>query len=608
MKQHYTLRFLPFAFFLLYLSYPLSGQIPVYLDHIGAGNADGISISTSSDFYKAGRTNQATGRSSLDGNGLEGARMEASRFLAQASLGASPSEIERLATTLNFNEWIENQSRMHETVMINEVQRAFNAARNSRALTHDVSNYGNSFRHFQFAWWQSIMTNRDVLRQRIAQALSEILVISSNSTIRGDGRIYASYYDIFLRNAFGNYRDILREVSLHPAMGIYLTHFRNPKTDTLNNTFPDENYAREIMQLFTIGLFELNQDGSFRLNAQGNPIPTYDLDDTRELARVFTGLGAGALTQNAFDQGRNLNFNTREFHMNYLVPMAMYEEQHEEGEKIILGDKVIPAGQSGMEDIEMAIGYLFNHPNVGPFIGRRLIQQIVKSNPSSAYVEDVAAAFANNGDGVRGDMKAVIKAILLHEEARDCLWQQEPGNGKLRSPVSRYAVFAKAVPREYEMPFHYTDAGGFSNNTFHRVLDAPSVFNFYLPDHQPIGPLSEQNLYAPEFQIHNSVTSIGYVNEVDKWTRRAELFNTYEFPGKVEFSRAGYYEMAKDTEVLINHLDRILTFGRLSEETRQIIRDAIDGVQTNNEEQRLRQRVELATYLVMISPEFNVLK
>ena len=288
--------------------------------------------------------------------------------------------------------------------------------------------------------------------------------------------------------------------------------------------------------------------------------------------------------------------------------MAMYEEEHEVGKKYLLNDYVIPAGLPGLDDIRLAITHLFEHPNVGPFIGRKLIQHLVKSNPSPAYIEDVANAFNDNGEGVRGDIKAVIKAILLHEEARTCLWQTEPSNGKLLPPTLRYAIFAKAMNLSAADGVFYTEGRGFFEDSFHRVLSSPSVFNFYSPDHQPNGPLSDLELFGPEFEIHNSVTSIGYLNQVNKWTDRGDVFTAQELTEDVEVIKSNYYEMARDPQVMINHLDRLLTKGRLRESTRNAIVEAMNGLPDWNEDNMLRDRWEIATYIVMISPEFNILK
>ncbi|HKK39230.1 MAG TPA: DUF1800 family protein [Cryomorphaceae bacterium] len=604
MKKNQLLRFLPCVIIVT----SALGQKPVYEDFLGAGHSQGIVISTSNSVAKPERQQPASGIASLDGRGMESRHMAAARFLAQAGFGGRPQEINNLASSLDFEAWIDNQFEANPTSMLQENRLAYANAKQLRAQTHDVDNYNNTTKHFHYAWWHSVMTKPDQLRQRVAMALSEIIVLSTNGPVNNNGENYASFYDVLLRHSFGNYNDLLYDVTMQPAMGVYLTYLRNPKTDTTSNTFPDENYAREVMQLFSIGLFELNQDGSLKLDANGNSIPTYDNDDIIELSKVFTGLGAGALDQNAVNKGRELKFSTHQNDMDYTYPMRMYDEEHEQGKKYLLNDYVIPADLPGVQDIKLTIDHLVNHPNAGPFIGRKLIQNLVKSNPSSAYIEDVATAFNDNGKGVRGDMKAVIKAILLHEEARDCLWQSEPSNGKLLAPTLRFAAFARAMQLNAPDELYYKEGGGFLDDTFHRVLSSPSVFNFYSPDHMPNGPLNDMSLVAPEFEIYNSVTSIGYLNQVNKWTDRADVFTANELSENVEVDRPYYYEMARDPQVLINHLDRILTKGRLKESTRNIIVEALNGLSEWNEYDMLRDRWEIAAYMVMISPEFNILK
>lgn len=604
MIKNQLLRFLPCVI----IVNSAFGQKPVYEDFVGAGHSEGINISVSSSLHHPQQDQPAAGSSSVNGIGLESRQMEAARFLAQAGFGGRPHEINALAASLDFESWIDHQFLVKPTSMYAENRSAYQTAKNLKGLTDDVSNYNNTTKHFHYAWWQSVMTNPDQLRQRVAMALSEIIVLSTNGPVNNHGENYSSFYDVLLKNSFGNYKDLLYEVTMHPAMGVYLTYLRNPKTDTSSNTFPDENYAREVMQLFSIGLYELNQDGSTVLDVDGNPIPTYTNDDIIELSKVFTGLGAGGLNQNAINNGRDLKFSTHQNDMDYTIPMSMYENDHEPGEKHLLNGYSIPGGLSGIQDVDLAIGHLFDHPNVGPFICRKLIQNMVKSNPSPAYIQDVSAAFNDNGEGIRGDMKAVIKTILLHEEARDCLWQTESTNGKLLSPKIRYTSFARAMRLDAPNNLHYTEGRDFFEDTFHRVLSSPSVFNFYSPDHIPNGPLNDLELVAPEFEIYNSVTSIGYLNHVNKWTDRADIFTAPELLRDVEVKREFYYQMAYDPQILINYFDRILTKGRLSESTRNIIMEALNGLPENNEENMLRDRWEIAAYLVMISPEFNILK
>lgn len=593
-------------FFVLSISSMLlSAQ--VYDDYVGGGHDEGIIIITSDDYQADGWEQIASGENTLNGMGLEGKLMDASRFLAQATFGADEATIREVAQ-MDFENWIDLQTDLEATYILPSIIETYQTA--VQIYTDNGGNLVNysdraEWQHFDYAWWQINMTNDDLLRQRVAFALSQILVISINSDLDDYGEGLGDYYDILIKHAFGNYLDILTEVSLHPSMGFYLSHLNNPKAILEDNIHPDENYAREVMQLFSIGLYELNVDGSRKLDTDGNFIPTYDNDDIKEFAKIFTGLGAGGVIgqddtyQPAFGQGLgNLDFT---------VPMAMYNEWHETEEKHLLNGLVIPANQDGMTDVEQAIENLFNHPNTGPFISRLLIQRLIKSNPTPAYIARVATVFNDNGEGVRGDMKALVKAILLDEEARTCAWVSNPEQGRLREPILRYTHFAKAIGAENNYGLFWNDGRDFLDDVGQHPLRSPSVFNFYLPGFQPNGPIAGQGLVAPEYQIHNARTSVGYVNTVNEWTVEEYLFDTnetYSFSTDTDYSQL--LEFAKDPDVLINKLDILLTHGMLTANTREIIKMSISSFSDNPVGNY--DRLKLATYLFMISPDYNVLK
>ncbi|MCZ4407678.1 DUF1800 family protein [Cryomorphaceae bacterium 1068] len=591
--------------FCVSLSY---AQLEVYNDYVGGGHSQDIIISSSSSYSDPDWVDNSVPLKTINGEGLDGRKAEATRFLYQAALGGRKVDIESLSATLDFEGWIDEQMELPQTNFLSLTRQTYLAARQRNEDINGTSaEYAYNEVHFQFAWWQAALSRQDVLRQRVAFALSEIFVISTDSDIRNDGDGVASYYNMLMSNAFGNYRELIEDVTYHPAMGIYLSHFRNRVTDLENNVYPDENYAREIMQLFSIGLFELEQNGALKLNSEDLPIPTYDAEDIRNMAKVMTGLGAGAITDEGVEDGRELNFNSTANILDYTVPLVMYDEYHEEGQKIILGDKEIPEGQTGEEDIDMALDYLFNHPNVAPFIARRLIQQLVKSNPSPSYVLDVAQTFNNNGDGVRGDLAAVVKEILLHEEARDCLWKEEPTNGKLKSPVGRYIQMAREFVDRENVSKYWTSGFTFENETYQLPLSSPSVFNFYLPDHQPNGDIYDQDLYAPEFEIHNSVTSLGFANQADIWARQQQsIFSIFDLEYFVPLKQDDLKDLAKNPEVLVNEMDMRLCHGDMTAETRSTIIGALEEMNFGTE--YLQNRVELAFYLTLISPDFAIQK
>jgi uncharacterized protein (DUF1800 family) len=448
------------------------------------------------------------------------------------------------------------------------------------------------------------MKSEDLLRQKVALALSEIFVISINSGLSDQGYGLADYYDVLLKNSFGNFEDLLYDVSVHPCMGYYLSHLNNPREIPEENIHSDENYAREIMQLFTIGLYELNQDGSRKTDSLGNWIPTYGQKDIKELAKVFTGLGVGDVVENEWTDQPYFGLDI--YIADMTVPMIMYEEWHQPGPKTMPDGYVIPEGQSGLQDIRDAIHQLFLHPNVGPFIGKQLIQRLVTSNPSPEYISRVSAVFADNGQGQRGDLGAVVKAILLDPEARTCAALEDEAFGKLREPFTRYTHFTKAVTMEQFYGRYWNVAYGFYEATNQIPLGSRTVFNFFLPDYQPIGPIADNELVGPEFQLHNSRTSVEYINQVNDWAVWGYVMDDWEQENPyVTFNVDDLMDLARDPEVLVNRLDMLFTHGMLSERTREIIKDAIRPM-TNGYYRY--DRVRLALYLIMISPDYAIMK
>jgi uncharacterized protein (DUF1800 family) len=351
-------------------------------------------------------------------------------------------------------------------------------------------------------------------------------------------------------------------------------------------------------------LYQLNQDGSRKTNAQGEWIPTYGQIQIKEFAKVFTGLGLGEILPNMYID--EPEFFVGIYLADMTVPMKMYEEWHQPGQKNLLNGFVVPAGQTGMEDINDAIDNLFNHPNVGPFIGKQLIQRLVTSNPSPAYVSRVSAAFNDNGQGVRGDMKAVIKAILLDPEARTCEAIENPVHGKLREPFVRYAHFAQSMDLEQYYDRYWNPGYGFYLATGQIPLASPSVFNFFLPEFHPNGPLADAGLVGPEFQIHNSRTSVEFLNQVNDWAIWQYMWGSWEAEDPyTTVNLTELEELARDPEVLVNHLDRVFTHGALSANTRQLIKDAIEPMIDGDYRY---DRARLALYLIMISPDYAILK
>ncbi|TGV00284.1 DUF1800 domain-containing protein [Flavivirga rizhaonensis] len=594
-------------FFLCFPSYFFSQH---YSDYLGAGHSIGINVTSSSEQSRANWRETARASNTVNGHGLDARLLETSRFLAQATFGTDLDYIKSVAKK-PFEDWIDSQFEINSPSMGQMTDDIYN-----QALVIFVANGGNpndydgpQDDHFQYAWWQSNIGNDDLLRQRIALALSEILVISWDSNLDNYGVGFGDYYDVLKDNAFGNFRDLLLGITLHPMMGGYLSHYNNPKSIPEENIHPDENFAREIMQLFTIGLYELNQDGSYELDGNGDRIPTYDNDDIKEFAKIFTGLGTSEVEENEYDvvPGFDISFNFAKKN----IPMVMYEEWHEPGEKKLLNGKIVPSGQSGMKDIEDAVDNLFNHKNTGPFISLRLIQQLIKSNPSPAYISRVSNVF-NNYNGVRGDMKAVIKAILLDEEARSCSWINDSNSGKLVAPMIRYFNATRQLDLDNKNGLNWNLGRSFFRATGQLPLGSPSVFNFYLPEYVPNSEFADANLKGPEFEIHTSAASLAYLNEVNSWTntnyfsmlstRNLDLEDT-----PLNLEKLKYY--AQDGEVLVNMLDKLFTRGQLSNETKQIIVDAIEPLEGGNENiDYMHLRVRMGLFLILTSPDYVILK
>ncbi|MEO6130249.1 MAG: DUF1800 domain-containing protein [Saprospiraceae bacterium] len=593
--------FLFLGLFLYSLCGKVSGQVL-----LGSDTSQQIKVTTSSNYTPQYWTLSATGDKTINGTGLEGAIMESSRFLKQATLGADLETIKKVANQ-GFENWINEQIDVPPSHTLNTMKQVFadviewyflNDGDPEEVLT--MPNWVT----FNYTWWENHMKDKDLLRQRVALALSEIFVISLDSDLSNQGFGLADYYDVLLKYSFGNFEDLLYDVTLHPCMGFYLSHLNNPREIPELNIHSDENYAREVMQLFTVGLFELNQDGTRKTDTVGHWIPTYGQDDIKELAKIFTGLGVGGVVENEYVT--EPYFGLGIYVADMARPMIMYEEWHQPGTKTMLDGYVIPGGQPGLKDIKDAIHRLALHPNVGPFLGKQLIQRLVTSNPSPSYVARIAAVFTDNGHHVRGDLSAVIKAILLDPEARTCEALQNPNIGKLIEPFLRYTQFTKAVAMEQFYGRYWNIAYGFFEATGQMPLASRTVFNFYLPDYQPLGPITDNGLVAPEFQIHNSRTSIEYMNQVNNWAVYAYVMDDWERNNPyVTFNIDELKLLARDPETLVNRLDMIFTHGSLSQRTRDLIKEAIEPLHEGDFRQ---DRVRLAMYLMVISPDYTVMK
>lgn len=457
----------------------------------------------------------------------------------------------------------------------------------------------------RIVWYQAAITADDPLRQRVAWALSQFFVLGEDGSnqLQHTER-FTSFYDIFVRNAFGNFLDILTEVTWHPAMGYYLTSMDN-RAFHVSGSFPDENYAREVMQLFTIGLWMLNQDGSLIVDEKGDPIPTYDNEDITEFAKIFTGMRRQTSLTNIEWVGGN-----------YVTPMRMQASWHDFSEKTLLNGSRLSApaqtAEGAIFEINSFLQHLFNHPNTAPFFARLMIQRLTVSNPSPGYISAVSHAFITGlyngkGTGQRGDMTAVIKAILLHPEARAPALAYDDAHGKLREPLVRLMHYARAFKITSVQTYGFFPFTGLEQAIAQSPYEAPSVFNFYQVSYQPLGEILDRDLNAPEFQIHTDLTSLSLANAI----RTLVEGGIVGMIGRRGYSQAHLdlsYEitLADNIPALLDHLDIILSAGRLSDQNRQILMDRLMQMPAATDQQKT-EIVRKALSLYCLLPEFNVI-
>lgn len=522
-------------------------------------------------------------------------RAQAARLLQQATFGVTLKDVDRVQQ-LGIAAWIDDQitnqpASLHRPYM-EGIYADFNGSRTDATYVFsEMDNFifGNNCTT-PFA--RGAVSGADQLRQRVAFALSQICVVSRRDpNLENKPLGVADYYDIFVRNAFGNYSDVLREVTLHPVMGRYLSHVGNQKARPEINQYPDENYAREVMQLFSIGLWELNTNGVRKLDGLGQPIPTYGNAQITEFARVFTGLWFGG-------QGWGQHGGSDD---DSSVPMQMWAEKHDFGAKTLLNGFTVPARaptvENGLRDVDDALRNLFEHPNTPPFISRQLIQFLVTSNPSSNYVARVAAKFTNDGAGKRGNLAAVVRTILLDEEARDARWfLSAPEFGRLKEPVHRALAIARAGNVGRHTNLLWWTWGEFNAAAFQEPTYSPSVFNFFRPGYQPPGLLTANGLVGPAFQITDSYSSISFPNKLWEMTQEGlRHYSDYAFP-------PDYTELiaqAGNSSQLVDLVNLLFCGGSMSYPTRDNILNAINQVPSYD----ALLRVRLAVYLAATCPE-----
>ena len=507
---------------------------------------------------------------------------EISRFMSQATFGpTSPDELVAIQT-YGFEQWMMQQFDLPAASQLDYVKATARLREDGRPIEE------NSYE----AIWQQWLYGKDQLRARVAFALSQILVIS-NIAPDLNPLAMSSYMDMLNRNAFGNYRTLLEEVTLHPAMGYYLNMLGSEKEDPESGRLPNENYAREILQLFSIGLVKLNPDGTPVTGPDGQPIPTYDQQVVLGFAKAFSGWsfgGRNAADPDAFQSGDE----------NWTVPMQPWAQKHSAGPKLLFDGRVIAGGQSPRKDMTDALDAIFQHPNVGPFVARRLIQRLVTSNPSPAYVGRVAAVFGRNALGQRGDLKAVVWAILLDPEARDASLAASNTAGKQREPVIRFANLLRGLGARSangRNAIHYLDSA--DNALGQSPLLSPTVFNFYSPDYKMPGPTAQAGLVAPEFQITNETTVVGTLNFFANLVQEGG-YGWDE--SRLALDYAPLEALAADPAKLIDRLGLMFMNDAVSPQTRAAMMRTLTAIPASDK----AGRVKAALTLTAVAPDFVI--
>ncbi len=535
--------------------------------------------------------------------------------MLQAQFNASPAEIATVRS-VGYEAWINAQFAAPTGTKGWDwlTQRGY-------ATVSDTTNYYDQTYPADNMIWNQLMTASDGLRKRVALALSEICVVSlSGLDFNWRSHAMAHYWDQLVANAFGNYRQVLQDVTLNPAMGYYLNTRGNQKENAATGRQPDENYAREILQLMSVGLAELNQDGTPKTDGAGKPIDSYSQSDITNLARVFTGYD--------YDQTQNVPATvpggTRVVPSTHFtrLPMALKESLHSSLAATFLGT-TIAASTPGAAALKTALDTIFNHPNVGPFIGKQLIQRLVTSNPSPAYVGRVAVKFNNNGAGVRGDLRAVVMAILMDDEAREPAGLTKPSFGKLREPMLRLVQWARTFGASSQYGYwKIGDTSSAGSRLSQSPLRSPSVFNFFRPGYVPPSTaLATAGQVAPEFQLVNESSVGSYLNYLQGVIRSGIYVNYPDIPQNsgTDNSKNGYEiktsypnEMAlvADADALVARINLLMCAGQLSAANIKLIADALKAtpVTAASTEAVKLNRIAAAILLVMASAEYLVQK
>ncbi|MEO8802145.1 MAG: DUF1800 family protein [Rudaea sp.] len=530
-----------------------------------------------------------------------GSDAEAARFLTMATFGPTPEEIAHLRG-IGYSQWIEQQLAMPTTLERPTVE----------ALDAGVQNPGQGDRREQ--WLKIALTAPDQLRQRAAWALSQILVLTDQGNKLGQDPVaLAEYYDVLGRDSFGyydsantyhpgTYRNMLTDATYSPAMAKMLTYVQNDKGNPLLGLSPDENYAREVMQLFSIGLIERNPDFSPKLDNAGNTIPTYDQNEVTGNAHVFTGLSYDPRYSRSF---KSYPTNGPSWTIADYLPMSCYEEHHDETPKIVLDEESIdnPSPNCAADFTEL-LDIIANHPNVAPFISRQLIQRFTSSNPSACYIEHVSTVFTTT----HGDLGAVVKAVLTDPEAMT--GQQDPpcSNapfvfGKAREPLLKLTAFWRYYHAAAQDGSYLKSSLGRSYGQ--APLDSPSVFNFYLPDYLPPGEMGNAGLYAPEFQIESESAVVATANDL---TSRAAAYKGATGVGNstLAVDLTALFALANNPDALVTQVNHDLMYASMSPAMHATLVSMVGLIPYTTAAPQ--PRVTSLLQVVLASPEFSIQK
>lgn len=539
---------------------------------------------------------------------------QAARFLQQAQFASTRQDITALRSSGGYAAWL--QQRFAQAP--GQTGWDWLNARGYGAVDSH-SYYFNSY-PADFMIWQQLLGGQDPVRRRMALALSSFFVVSTSMLeLTWRSHAMAHWWDTLVAHAFGNFRELLEAVTLNPAMGFFLNTRGNQK-ENAKGRVPDENYAREVMQLFTIGLHQLNADGSVKTDGAGQPLESYCQDDVTHLARVFTGYDFDYASDSKVAIGSGNTIYPPDFARR---PMKLTPSRHSTLPVHFLGHDV--PNTDGAVALQAALDVLFKHPNVGPFFGRQMIQRLVTSNPSPAYVARVAAAFDDNGQGVRGDLRAVWAAVLLDDEARGPAGLSAPLHGKLREPMLRFIQWARSFGvTSAAGSWKLFDLGDPSSRLGQSPLRAPSVFNFFRPGYVPPSTaLAESQAVAPEFQLVNETSVGGYLNYMQGVLQNGihcprpsvpqAAYADYVYDVKASYSAE--LPLLEDPAALVDHLNLVLCAGQLPAAQKTLMVDALTAMATEQltqtwltEAVRRNNRVAAAVLMVMASSAYLVQK